>query len=184
MIDAIYKHPRVRTVLLGHTHYNSLEVLEAGDPLVPATVTLDAKRMAAYEVENPLRGHSQAERPLAAATAAATKDLSELTRATAMLAGHGLEGDARELVVLRLTSNADLSSQKRAGRAMYGFATLGLSMRDGYDAPQINDVTFFINDGGRFEAVKRVAIDRRKRIGNAATDRANPLRGLFDGFGE
>jgi len=53
------------------------------------------------------------------------------------------------------------------------------------DAPQINDVTFFVNDGsGRFEAVERVAIDRKRRIGNAVTDPANPLRGLFEGFGE
>jgi len=185
MIDAIYKHPRVRTVLLGHTHFNSLEILGAGDALVPSSVRLDPTTTASYEVANPLRAHSRPNHPAAAqAIATATQELAELDKAAGQLTGRGLEGDARELVVLRLTSNADLTDQKQGGRAMYGFATLGLSKRDGYDAPQINDVTFFINDGGRFEAVQRVAIDRRRRIGNAATDPANPLRGLFEGFGE
>jgi hypothetical protein len=187
MISAIYTHPRVRTVLLGHTHYNSLEVFGAGDPLVPPNAArLDAKITASYDVENPLRGHSRPDRPeVEEAVAAAANALGELDRAASQLKGRGLDGAGRELVILRLTSNADLTDQKQAGRAMYGFATLGLSKRAGYDAPQINDVTFFINDGrGSFEAVRHLALDRTRRVGNAATDATNPLRGLFQGFGE
>jgi hypothetical protein len=190
LVDAIYRHPRVRTMLLGHTHYNSLEVLRAGDKLVPERVPIDAKTAATYEVENPFRAYSLAkasgvpydprsfqQEGLAVASG---KLLLDLAKAGHDVAGRTLEGD-RELVVLRLTSNADLTSQKSRRRPMYGFSCFALSRRDGYDAPQINEVTFFINEGGRFVEVKTVTIDRRRRLGPPGTDPQNPLSPLFQG---
>ncbi|MBW2459836.1 MAG: metallophosphoesterase, partial [Deltaproteobacteria bacterium] len=61
LIDQITNHPRVRTLLLGHTHYHSLEMLVSGDEIVPDGFALSAaegESLAALEVANPVRGYS------------------------------------------------------------------------------------------------------------------------------
>ena len=97
-----------------------------------------------------------------------------------------LQGAGRELAILRLTSNSDLSDQTYNGKAMYGFSALTLSTRkDGrrYGLPQINAVRFFLNDGGSFELVSEVLLDRTKNIPNAQVNGDNPLCSLFKGAG-
>src|SRR6185503_118351 len=61
LIHKIATSPNVRTVLLGHTHNNSMEMFQEGDELVPGKVFLDAEQTDKYEameVKNPLRGFS------------------------------------------------------------------------------------------------------------------------------
>ncbi|MBK6460818.1 MAG: metallophosphoesterase [Myxococcales bacterium] len=88
---------------------------------------------------------------------------------------------ARELAVLRLTSNADLTSQKYNGRSMFGFSVLGVSKRAdarGYDKPQLNRLTFFINAGkDRFDLVRTVDLDRTVKV--STKDPKNPVGKLF-----
>jgi hypothetical protein len=69
---------------------------------------------------------------------------------------------------------------------MYGFSTLTLSRRNDtrrYGLSQINTVRFFLNDGGSFELVREVSIDRTKTTPSAQVDAANPLCAVFRGEG-
>jgi len=59
ILTRIAKNPNVRTVILGHTHYNSLEVIQKGEVLVPGKVSLTdtgaVQRIASAEAANPVR---------------------------------------------------------------------------------------------------------------------------------
>ena len=58
LMKRIAQNPQVRTMLLGHTHYNQLEVLQNGDELLPGQFKIDAasaKMLATLEVQNPIR---------------------------------------------------------------------------------------------------------------------------------
>src|SRR5262249_15036138 len=39
LMQRLATHPTIRTLLLGHTHYNSLEILQSGDEIAPGTVS-------------------------------------------------------------------------------------------------------------------------------------------------
>ncbi len=199
LLAKLHQRSAVRTMILGHTHYNSVEVYQSGTPLVPDHVVLDAKSMAALEAENPFRakamGLGKDDSADSAGHQGVVKDGENFIIDLAA-AGHGvfnpqrkqdrLQGNGRELAILRLTSNSDLTGQTYQGKPMFGFATLTLSKRRdnrSYGLPQINAVRFFLNDGGAFELVREVPIDRTKTIQNAQTSRDNPLCTLFQGSG-
>ena len=187
ILHKLSTRPSLRTFLLGHTHYNSFEMLQAGDEIVPEKVGLDSDQAAALEAENPVRAGSL------------TNDSEKLTKEGLVrehekwlqnlnAAGHdfqralphGENGSARELMFLRMTSNADLTSQKYMGKSMMGFAALTISRVDDarkYTRPQINAVTFFLNDQGSFEVAHRVAFDRTRRM--SPDDAYNPVNSLF-----
>ncbi len=58
LLKRFVKSSHARTLLLGHVHYNSLEVLQSGDVLVPDRLTLEPavqQMSASIEVENPVR---------------------------------------------------------------------------------------------------------------------------------
>ena len=58
LLERIVSHSQVRTLLLGHVHFNSLEVLRSGDEIVPNRLSLDpvtTKSAAMTEVANPVR---------------------------------------------------------------------------------------------------------------------------------
>jgi hypothetical protein len=58
LLSRVARNPQVRTLLIGHAHLNSLEVLRQGDVLVPDHVALDAtsaQRIEALETANPVR---------------------------------------------------------------------------------------------------------------------------------
>ncbi|MBL8609349.1 MAG: metallophosphoesterase [Myxococcales bacterium] len=199
LLAKLHQRSAVRTMILGHTHYNSIEMMQSGSPLVPARVTLDAESLAGLEAENPFRAKSLGGKPGEAAGSAAHQGIvKEGKRMVVDLeaAGHSafdparkadkLQGSKRELAILRLTSNSDLSAQKHDGKAMYGFSTLAVKKRSddrSYGVPQINAVRFFLNDGGSFELVQEVALDRTKTIASAQVSAENPLCSVFDGSG-
>ncbi len=62
MIHLFASNPRLRTVLLGHTHYNSVEMLQSGDALIPEKLVADfeqGKYFARLERSNPVRSISR-----------------------------------------------------------------------------------------------------------------------------
>ena len=215
-LEHIAKHPQVRTLIFGHTHYNSYEMWQAGDNLLPGRLPIDdlsVKKLATLEIENPVRGHAMVERQrpfemtsafkTQSTTAASSSrrldyDPNELderpidravrayaTEYERVMKGmhHTLEGTGkpRELAILRLTCNADLTSQKYNDRPMYGFTVLHMNKRTdarAYDKSQVNRLTFFINAGNdRFDLVKTVDIDRTVKI--TTKDPRNPVGQLF-----
>ena len=207
MMDLVMLHPSVRTMILGHTHYNSLEVLQSGQKMVPTTITLDAVAQQQHEASentNPFRAFSLfKDKKIEGAydpkfvTPGLAKDSTTVNLAQAghAFANHTIMGQGREIVILRLTSNADLTSQKyiganknsKDGDKMYGFATLHVTAKSdgrGYALPQINEVTFYMNEEtGRFEAVEKKPIERAKVVKGAQVDAANPFCQMFRGSG-
>lgn len=215
-LERIAKHPQVRTLIFGHTHYNSYEMWQAGDNLLPGKLPIDdlsVKKLATLEIENPVRGHSLVERQRPYETTSAFQSESAAGRAQSrrkdydpneldegpidrsvrayaaeyerVVKGmhHTLEGAGkpRELSILRLTCNADLTSQKYNDRAMYGFTVLYVNKRTdarAYDASQINRLSFYINAGNdKFDLVKTVDIDRTMKV--TTSDPKNPVGQLF-----
>jgi hypothetical protein len=201
-VHKLASNPNVRTLILGHVHYNSLEVAQSGDELVPDNVALKqlnerlATQLAAHEVQNPVRGHAWQQR----ATEGRIGDYDpERVRADGITeqnghffmlleaASHGfnrvLSGDKRELVILRTTSNADMTSQNFNGDDGNGYAVLHISKKQdarNYGLPQINRVTFVINGGnGRFAQSRNVDIDRTARLTLKAPN--NPVTKMFEG---
>ncbi len=192
LVDQITSHPRVRTLLLGHTHYHSLEMIQAGDEVVPdgfALSSAEAERFAALEVANPLRGFSKTggEGEYDPSDVDHQKLIDDnaaffgMLQAAAQDVNRHLGGEGRELAVMRLTCNADMTQQEYGDLPMMGFSLLHVSRRDdarGYSQPQINDVTYFMNTGsGAFQQVATVGLDRTTRLG--ADDPLNPVATLF-----
>jgi hypothetical protein len=223
LIDSIQRHTRIRTMLLGHTHYNSIEMLQAGQRMIPNEVTLEADSVEERnenEVANPLRAlaifHEKDDSgkdpnagkpydPKSIANQGITKDAEGRLTVDLAKAGHAFsncelrkacnlqapEGKQRELAIVRLTSAALLTSQvdNKSREPMYGFATFAVTPRQGYDAPQINTIKFFRNDGRGFEEVLEQRLDRGATFGNylyddrgrvtSTPDPKNPLKSVF-----
>ena len=199
LIDLIAKNANVRTYLLGHTHYNSLEVRVPNDELAP--VVLDPKVLTDYatlEVENPTRGYAWLTEqggaapggngnydPEAVKLAAIQARLNALQK---MYEGAGKQYVQKlanhELIYLRTTSNADLTSQKYGNDPMLGFSVLTLKTKAdarGFSVPQINEITYFRNLNNGFGKVpQKVSIDRTKHL--EIREAANPVVKLFTGF--
>lgn len=215
LLERIAKNPQVRTLIFGHTHYNSYEMWQAGDELLPGRIPIDdwaVKKFASLEITNPVRGHAEVERQRPYSTFAPysqpsyanvdyrrdTYDPNEVdekpidARVRAYAAQYERavrdvhrtldgSGKPRELSILRLTCNADLTSQKYNDKAMYGFSVLHVTKKTdarAYAVPQINRLTFFINAGNdRFDLVKTVDIDRTMKV--TPNDPKNPVGSLF-----
>ncbi len=197
---------QVRTVLLGHTHYNALEVLQTGDQLLPNQLPIDgaaAQKFATLEIQNPVRGFSvlgetraagprvdeydtellplaPIERRYAAFSALYEKAMPGWSRT---MGAPGAGGLPREMVIMRLVSNADLANQTYSGgKSAMGFSVLHLTKKSdvrAYDRAQINRVTFFANVGGAsFANLQTIDVDRLARL--HPHDPTNPVEQLYD----
>jgi 3',5'-cyclic AMP phosphodiesterase CpdA len=192
---------QVRTVLLGHTHYNALEVLQDGDELLPSKLPVDGKaaqRFATLEVTNPIRGFSE----LLTTSGSRASDydphalgIRALEERFAVFAAQYERAVAgwqrtlsnptgpRELVILRTVSNADLANQTYSnGKNALGFGLLYVTKKPdarGVPVAQINSATFFVNIGeAQYAPVGTIDIDRTARL--KPHDAANPVEKLFD----
>ncbi len=190
LLTRIAKSPRVRTLLIGHAHLNSMEVLQGSDVLVPGKVNLDsasAQRLAWLEGSNPVRNGSWGARdhaseatsqtlmPNVAAHVAMLNDAMARPMALRTLS-NGSDGP-RELAILRLTSNADLSSEKYGAQSMFGFSVLHINEQAG-GTPRINRISYMIHKGtDAFDRVETVDVDRTKSIGVKAPE--NRVAQLF-----
>jgi hypothetical protein len=193
LLKRIAKNEQVRTVILGHTHYNSLEVLQKGAELVPSKVSLtddgSVQRIASAEAANPIRRyawegrllHDENEKLTLGAFDGWRSELDTiLERATTkeqrLLSNPGDSGP-RELAVLRLTSAADLTHQKYGDAKMYGYSVLHVTKQNGL--PRVNRVSYFINKGNdTFAKIRTVDVDRTKSIASRGAE--NPVDQLFD----
>lgn len=219
LLSRVAKNPQVRTLLVGHAHLNSLEVMQQGDELVPNRVKLEdqgqQQRLEALETANPVRRFAwQGElAPVPGASAGAGASTRVQGAAKAMLADSSgdapiahssfidyrarldaqlsqatanmprtLEapssGGARELAILRMTSAADLTSQKYGEEKMFGWSVLHIT-KQAAGTPRINRVTFMIHTGpDAFSKISTIDVDRTKSL--TARGAANPVDALFD----
>jgi len=193
LVRRINASREARTFLLGHTHFNSMETLQAGDEVVPRAMPNGNPTMfASLEVQNPVRGYSAqgsggdydpamvGKDGIIQKNAVFGREYSQaVTEEASKLGG----GAGRELAILRLTCASDLTGQTYQGKAMMGFSVLKVKKVDDQRklaTPQINSVVYYINEGGqRFDDVKEVPIPRTTRLG--PRDAENPLRPLFSG---
>jgi hypothetical protein len=201
LMKRVVTTPQVRTMLLGHTHYNQLEILQDGDELLPGKFAIEgaaaAQLFATLEVENPIRAYSFLQgrtgfRPdydtqLLPMSAVTEKNARFTTIINSLLPNtpRTLEahvGKPRELVVMRLVSASDLANQTYNGESALGFGVLHLTKKAdarGYPNAQINKTTFFVNRGSNvFTNVKTVDLDRNARL--KPHDPANPLEQIYE----
>ncbi|AKU99005.1 hypothetical protein AKJ09_05669 [Labilithrix luteola] len=210
LVNRIASNPQLRTVVLGHTHYNQLEVLQTGDHLLPnespVSTAAAAAEFAMLEVQNPIRGFSvlgeqrgmqgvarmargnadydihELGMGLLAARNARFSELLTPALAKGQRTLDASTGLGRELVVLRLVSNADLANQTYNSQSALGFGVLHFSKKSdarAYGLAQINRVSFFVNTGAnKFMRAATVDVDRNRRL--RAHDVDNPLEVLFD----
>ena len=200
LMKRITTNPQVRTMLLGHTHYNQLEVLQNGDELLPGKFPIDSAAAATFatlEVENPVRAYSllQGANGNAVEYDATALPMLAVTqkndRFAAMMAKvlpnapRVLEASAtglpRELLVMRLVSASDIAKQTYNGDSAMGFAVLHLTKKTdarAYANAQINKATFFVNRGSNvFTNVRTVDLDRNVRM--KPHDPENPIQKLY-----
>ena len=208
VLSRIAKNPQVRTLLLGHAHFNTLEVMQDGEELVAGKVKIDSgspARIAELEMANPVRRFSwdasinpalemhdtaklgalfdaMPEAPIAHdALAHYRLKLDQQLAAATVNMPRTLEapiGGPRELAIIRLTSAADLTSQKYGGEKMFGWAVLHVT-KQATGVPRINRLTYMIHKGpDAFAKVSTIDIDRTKSIG--ARGDTNPADKLFE----
>jgi hypothetical protein len=200
LMKRLAANAQVRTLVLGHTHYNALEVLQEGEELLPGQIPIDkasVQHFATLEVQNPMRGFSavQSSGHLLADYDTRALPIDPIERSFAGFVEQYERSVAgwqrtlsspmgpRELVVLRLVSNADLTSQTySSGKTALGFSVLFLDKKSdvrGVDIPQINRAKFFANVGdANYDAVGSIEIDRTVRL--KPHDPTNPIELLYD----
>ena len=191
MLHRLAKYKSIRTLLLGHTHYNSLEILQPGDEIVPGKVTLDYsanKRYAQLEVDNPLRANSYEkyeENTAKLDKLSYTMVEGKKTLTLDLLkAGHDFNRklNEKELAILRLTSIAELTLQESMldGSSMVGFTVFDVySIQDkrNYALPQINKLHYYQSKDGSFLKIAEVPLRRTDKWKAGGAD--NPLKNLF-----
>jgi len=201
LMTRIAKNPQVRTMLLGHTHYNQLEILQGGDEFLPGKLPIDGTastaKFATLEVQNPIRAfafqqasalrteydeHALSIVPVADKNRLFADRINALLPLVPRTLDGPLPGVPRELMVLRLVSNADLASQTYTnGTNALGFGVLHFTKKTdarAYPNAQINRMTFFVNKGANnFQNVKTVDLDRTKRI--KPHDPESPIQQTF-----
>jgi hypothetical protein len=159
LIHLIANSSNLQTLLLGHTHYHSLQIVHEGEELVPSEVTLDFASNKKYgsaktaELVNMLRWMGESEKlekmdlekngftPLKTENESLTLNLKK--------AGHNfdnkLAGKERSLVIMRMTCESDLSDQLINNTPMMGFSVFSLKKALGADYAQISEVTYYQN---------------------------------------
>jgi hypothetical protein len=189
MLKTIAQNPSVRTMLLGHTHYNSVEIKQASDFMIPARITVDQEqinRILHVESKSIMRNKGFQNRILYGVTYIKDKIVSmvdlfkignsgesnnkdgvasvsrqslwgflqggeekqnQLQEMDLSKLGYFQASDMqiknKELVVLRMTSGADLADQKIADESMIGFAVFEMNQQGNSQFNQISKVNYY-----------------------------------------
>lgn len=198
LVDVLANAHNVRTLLLGHTHMNTLEVLKQGQVIVPVQFTdQQLHEFASLEVQNPARGYAwqnalsgqmppdyDPEALPEQQVEARIRQLRTLYEGAAQGTTQTLGGDPnRELVVLRTTCTAALTTQEDlSGTKAVGFAVLAVARQNdarGVALPQVNRARYYQQDEtSKFKPLGEVEIPRNKATSQFSAD--NPLRGLYE----
>jgi hypothetical protein len=149
----------VRTLLLGHIHYSSLEIYQPGTKLVPETVVLDQashEKFAALEAQNPIRNDSAGINPTTRLKETSIEeDNKGFIRLLIKAAGHSFHNtlENHELVIARLTTVANMSSQTyldektKSEGDYYGFSVLEFkdkpTQQMNTPVPQLNGIYLY-----------------------------------------
>jgi hypothetical protein len=176
MVHYLASFENIRTFLIGHTHYNSVEVYQEGHELVPNEVILDAESHSKYkehssivEKANPVRWYSWLKNKLSRNQEPTNTKFSEienrrmetgvvedpddeLVRLKFADSGHNFQRElTHPLVILRLTSVAKLTEQltKKGKKTAFGFSILSVDDKQEGGKSLINGVTLLrnIDDG-------------------------------------
>lgn len=210
LIHEMTTNRNVRTMILGHTHYNSLEVLQPGDRVVPDQFILDPQTHESYAMSrsffdavNPVRLFSRwmgkekkdreskmEEMTMRGIVEETLKDVKVLSLVLE-LAGHSFErvmGD-HELVIMRFTSVAKLTEQEvrtDMDAVNYGFQVLSFDDSFEYSDKQkrsvVNGVTFLRNsEDGDFVPVNNgETVSLDRSQRLSSVDKKNPFEMIFD----
>lgn len=130
VLKRIVRAPHVRTLLLGHAHFNTLEVMQSGQTLVPDRVTMPGaaaqtqqRRLASLEVANPVRRTAWSSTLASSASRSPSLDLARAELAPLAVASpetHGLGPSSFD--AWRTHLDGLLSATPRASRTMSGDA--------------------------------------------------------------
>ncbi len=208
LLKRFVKSSHARTMVLGHVHFNSMEVLQSGDAVLPDRLSLDGptqQASASIEVANPVRRLAWEDR-LVPETPGAWRFAIEEKPTLANDVQTSL--DARSFdrwrgdldVMLRTTPKPmkTLSAPQGGPRELAilrftsgadlsnqkydGLAMYGYSIlhvTKQSDMPRINRLTYFIHSGpDAFRKIQTIDVDRTKSIAMRAA--ANPVAQLFD----
>jgi len=208
LLKRFVKSSHARTMVLGHVHFNSLEVLQSGDMVLPDRLSLEPamqKESASIEVANPVRRlaweerlaphapgawrFAEVARPSPANDVQTSLDVRSFDRWRA-----DLDAMLRDTPAPMKTLSAPHGSARElailrftSGADLSNQKYDGLAMY-GYSllhvtkqsaVPQINRVTYFIHSGvDAFRKVETIDVDRTKSI--ATRGASNPVDQLFD----
>ncbi|MBI3557701.1 MAG: metallophosphoesterase [Deltaproteobacteria bacterium] len=181
LIDLIAATANLRTVLSGHTHANSTEVLQPGAELVPKASQLDEstrKVFASLETADPGREEVVSAKSGADLANGEGEDFKSI-----------LAQPNRELAIIRSTTSSAIVNQLYQKRNNMGFSVFTVVPRPddrrGYSAAQINEVDLYVyvppmkTPGGSnlFDHIGRyqLARDQAWHVGG----KENPLTNLF-----
>jgi len=188
LLDLIATTPAIRTVILGHTHFNSYEFIyndpskNSEQPLVKNSFIQDSEQVIRkkfdlfYELENTnimRQSENFKSNPVLDKLSFSTDMKQEIEYFKALFttytpeeinlksSGHtfesNLKGNDRELVFLRMTTLADLTTQKINSKSMMGFSVFEVNSK--YNSrPQINKVHYYQYIPGPLEQAKRDTI--------------------------
>lgn len=187
-IDLLAKKVSIRTLILGHTHYNSIAILQPDDFLIPDRVVLDkitSDRLSELETVNPNRtrnlgnstdrapsfskGRNSSKKPEATSKSGIFKDIDGYYKLDFEQSGHRFKRKlmGHELAVIRLTSASKITSQVLSlnSKPMYGFSVLEISVQKddrNYPIAQVNRVYFYQrdDDASQFIEVGKSDLDR------------------------
>ncbi len=208
LLKRFVKSSHARTMVLGHVHFNSLEVLQSGDAVLPDRLSLDPvmqKESASIEAANPVRRLAW-EDTLAPSTPGAWRFAPGIAPSTTNDIQTSL--DPKSFDTWRADLDAMLRSTPKPMKTLSApqdgpreLAILrftsgadlssqkydGLSMY-GYsvlhvtkqsDVPRINRLTYFMHSGtGAFRKLETIDVDRTRSI--ATRGPTNPVDQLFD----
>jgi hypothetical protein len=208
LLKRFVKSEHARTLILGHVHWNSLEVLQSGDVLVPNRLSLDAaaqKENASIEAANPVRRVSWEDTLMPGAPAPWRLAVASVPRMGAVetsLDVRSFDSWRAQLDTMLAKSipqglntlsspmggPRELAILRVTSGADLTTQTYGGTAMYGYaamhvtkqaDAARVNRLTYFVHSGvDTFRKVATIDIDRTKKV--AVRGAENPVDRLFD----
>lgn len=206
LLNQLTTRTRVRTLLLGHTHFNSVEIHQPGKELVPASIILDPSghdkynqydSIARADSANPIRAIS---RWFESSDESKTREdrLNQAKAEIRTLQDKGFKKDAEgfvafhlkdgghsfertlqghELAILRMTSIANLTTQKtQDDKLLFGFSSFSVQRSGSVPGYDVPQ----INQVTYFQQVRDLRTSQYKNVLNLQLDRSREFNMIND----